>query len=227
MDRFSRASRVESLGTSRVSSSIRSGSNRRFPSWRSRTLTAVRPSSASGWRTVVSAGTVTDRLHGVVEADDRAVAGNLQPARRGLLHYPDGHAVVEREDRGRRFRQVEQRRRLLAAAVEPEVRVADEGVVRQDAGAGQRRVVAAQPLLRRDPAQRAARSRRSAGARGSAGAGSPGWRRRSARRRRRGCRRAPPCAGPPPRRGSRARRAPAARRPIPRAAPGPRRRHRR
>ncbi len=44
------------------------------------------------------------RLDGVVEADDRAVTGNAQPARRGLLHDPDGHAVVEREYRGRRVR---------------------------------------------------------------------------------------------------------------------------
>ena len=155
MDRFSRVPASSPLGTSRVSSSIRSGSNRRFPQLAEQD--ADRGAPQLGER-LANRGERRDGdgcLHGVVEADDRAVAGNLQPARRGLLQYPDGHAVVEREDRGRRFRQVEQRRRLLAAAVDAEVRVADEGLIRQDAGAGQRRVVAAQPLLRRDPAQRA------------------------------------------------------------------------
>src|SRR5580700_6670684 len=69
------------------------------------------------------------RLDGVVEADNRAVAGDAQPARGGLLHDPDGHAVVEREYRGRRFCPVKQRRRLLATAVDTEVRIPDQRLV--------------------------------------------------------------------------------------------------
>ena len=153
---FSRARADESLVTSRVSSSMRSGSNRLLPIWRSSTLTAVRPSSASGWRTVVSAGTATVASTVSSKPTTEQSPGTVSPRAAASCMTPMAMLSLNAKIAVGGSGQVKQRSRLLAAAVDAEVRVADEGIVRQDAGAGQRRVVAAQPFLRRDPAPRSA-----------------------------------------------------------------------
>ena len=70
-------------------------------SWRISIVTAVRPISCSGWRTVVSAGVVA-RLTSMSSkpVTDRS-CGHPQPARRRRLQHPDRDLVVEADDGGR------------------------------------------------------------------------------------------------------------------------------
>ena len=71
----------------------------------------MRPTSSSGWCTVVSAGTAISRHHRVVEADDGEVLGDTDPARPRLLEHRDRHLVVAGEDGRRTLGQIEELRR--------------------------------------------------------------------------------------------------------------------
>jgi hypothetical protein len=63
------------------------------------------------------------RLLGVVETDNREVSWHPQPARVSRTERTDGHVVIEGEDRGWRFLQVEKvRDRRLAAGLAQPVR---------------------------------------------------------------------------------------------------------
>ena len=70
----------------------------------------MRPSSASGCLHGGQRRRHDGRLLRVVEADDREILGDAQPALARDLDRADRHVVVRGEDRGRRLGEVEQRR---------------------------------------------------------------------------------------------------------------------
>ena len=109
-------------------------------------LTAMRPISASGWRTVVSAGVTIAEMLRVVEADDRELLRHADAALARDAQRADRVVVVEGEDRRRRIGRVEQAGRGLGAALDVERRLEHERRVGQDAGRGERALVAVQAL---------------------------------------------------------------------------------
>ena len=94
------------------------------------------------------------RVLDVVEADHREVLRHPQPTRAGGTEGADRMVVVEREDRRRRLRQVEEQIRRLLTAVDLEVRLHLELGIGEDARRRERGVVAAPAILGGDPAVR-------------------------------------------------------------------------
>ena len=125
----------------------------RWPSTRrERRLTAMRPISSSGWRTVVSPGVTTSARPESSKPTTERSSRHVEPALRGGSEHADRHVVVEREDRGRPLVAVEQAGPGAVAAVGLELAALDERRGGEDAGAGERRAVAVRAVLGRDPA---------------------------------------------------------------------------
>ena len=117
-------------------------------------LTAIRPISASGWRTVVSAGETTVAVLDVVEADDREVLGDAEPAARAAWIAPIARLSLKAKIAVGGSRQVrgawlgrDQAAGDLEVALDLELRLG------QDPGRRERGVVAAAAVVRRDPAR--------------------------------------------------------------------------
>ena len=106
----------------------------------------MRPISAIGWRTVVSAGVTIAATLRIVEADDRELLRHTDAALARHAQGPDRDVVVEGEDGRGRIGRVEQARGGLGAAFDVERGLEHHRGVRQHAGRGQRALVAVQAL---------------------------------------------------------------------------------
>ena len=105
--------------------------------------TVPSPISRIGCAIVVSGGLDALREADVVEADDREIVGNAQPAAARASDHAHRHLVVEAEDRGRRFD------RVRAAAARPRAGLDREVAVHHDDVRARRR--AARARARRQP----------------------------------------------------------------------------
>ena len=123
-------------------------------SWRISIVTAVRPISWSGWRTVVRRGVVA-RLTSMSSkpTTDRS-CGHPQPARRGRLHHPHRDLVVEADHGGRSRPQVEQFPARPHARLGGGLAVPHQLRVAQHPGLGQRGEVPADPVVPGVPVRR-------------------------------------------------------------------------
>ena len=142
--------------------------------------TAMRPISASGWRTVVSAGYMIESPRRCRRTrPPRCPRGRAARAGERGLHGADRELVVEGEDRGRR---IGQRRAAAGVAARPPLSSKFDSIMQRrvgrDPGFAERGAVAAQALLGRDPAVRAGDRGDPAVAELAAGARSPRARRR-------------------------------------------------
>ena len=108
----------------------------------------MRPTSSSGWWTVVIAGiAICDTVVSSNPTTERSSGIRMRRARR-LLQHRDRHLVVAGEDRRRPLGAVEELRRRHPPLEGAEVAVHLERRIGRDAGGRERGAVAARPVLR-------------------------------------------------------------------------------